>query len=80
MIFRIFLLAVAIALVFWAVRVLLTPRLSQDKQQSDRGSKSQSKEDVVACKVCGLHVPRSEALTVNDQHYCSAEHRDQDQA
>lgn len=32
-------------------------------------------QDMVACHHCGTHVPRSEAITVAQRHYCCAEHR-----
>jgi uncharacterized protein len=33
-------------------------------------------KDFVPCALCGLHVPKSEALTDKGKFYCSAEHRD----
>ena len=35
-------------------------------------------QDMVACQHCGLHLPRSEALTRGQQHYCCAEHQRRD--
>ena len=32
-------------------------------------------QDMVACDHCGLHLPRSEALTSGPHHYCCAEHQ-----
>lgn len=32
-------------------------------------------EAMVPCDVCGLNVPRSEALPANGRYYCSDEHR-----
>lgn len=31
-------------------------------------------EDMVRCKVCGLHLPRSESLKSGDEFYCGEEH------
>jgi uncharacterized protein len=31
--------------------------------------------DIVACAHCGTHVPRTEALMLGSQPYCSPEHR-----
>jgi uncharacterized protein len=31
---------------------------------------------MVACAHCGLHIPASEALMLDDRPYCSAGHRD----
>ncbi len=35
---------------------------------------------MVACEVCGTHVPEDKAISANDRWYCSTEHRDQGQA
>jgi uncharacterized protein len=32
-------------------------------------------EDMVRCKVCGVHLPRSESLESRDEYFCSEEHR-----
>ena len=32
-------------------------------------------EDMVRCVHCGVNVPRSEALSVQGQHYCCTEHQ-----
>lgn len=37
-------------------------------------------QDMVACQHCGLHLPRSEALTHGQRHYCCAEHQRRDAA
>ena len=37
-------------------------------------------EDMVACSRCGLHLPRSEALTHGKHHYCCAQHQRRDAA
>lgn len=31
-------------------------------------------EDMVRCRVCGVHLPRSEALTSRGEMFCSREH------
>lgn len=33
---------------------------------------------MVQCKVCGIYLPEEESLSVEQFHYCSATHRDQD--
>ena len=35
-------------------------------------------QDMVACDRCGVHLPRSEALTHGARTYCCAEHQQQD--
>jgi uncharacterized protein len=32
-------------------------------------------EDMVRCKVCGIHLPRSESLTSQGEFFCSEEHQ-----
>jgi uncharacterized protein len=36
-------------------------------------------EDMVRCQVCGINLPRSEAILSRGRIYCSDEHRRQDQ-
>ena len=31
-------------------------------------------EDMVRCRICGVHLPKSEAVTSRGQIYCSKEH------
>lgn len=31
-------------------------------------------EDMVRCRVCGVHLPKSEAVTSRGEMYCSKEH------
>jgi len=35
-------------------------------------------QDMVACAHCGVHLPRTEALTSGPHSYCCAEHQRQD--
>lgn len=35
-------------------------------------------QDTVACAHCGVHVPRSEALTLGTRSYCCIEHQRED--
>lgn len=50
-----------------------------------RGAEARSRPDsapqlMVSCAVCGLHLPRQEALTAGDRFYCCDEHRQRGQA
>lgn len=36
-------------------------------------------EDMVRCERCGVHLPRSESLAAQGKHYCSVEHRREQQ-
>ncbi len=31
-------------------------------------------EDMVRCRICGVHLPKSEAVTSRSEFYCSKEH------
>ena len=35
-------------------------------------------EDMVRCQVCGVNLPRSEAIMSRGRFYCCPEHREQD--
>lgn len=35
-------------------------------------------QDMVACARCGVHLPRTEALTSGQRSYCCADHQRQD--
>ncbi len=37
----------------------------------------QSKEDIVKCAQCNIHIPRNEAVNADDKFFCSDEHRRQ---
>ncbi|HTT10158.1 MAG TPA: PP0621 family protein [Burkholderiaceae bacterium] len=49
----------------------------QQRVQDQRAGepKPTAEEPMVPCDVCGLNVPRSEALAGNGRWYCSDEHR-----
>lgn len=33
-------------------------------------------DDFVRCAVCGLHIPKAQALSAREDYYCCVEHRD----
>jgi hypothetical protein len=66
-------------LIFWClIGVALYAALRKLGGGSPRGGVSGQRrervEDMVACRVCGLNVPRSEAVPVGGQWACCAEH------
>ena len=65
---KILLLAIAI----WLVFIIL-----KRYRASMRQSRGRTTEDMVQCAVCGLHLPKSDSLTQNGLHYCSAAHLEQ---
>ena len=50
----------------------------QDHGGSDHGGSdhggSKHGEDMVRCRICGIHLPKSEAITSRDEIFCSREH------
>ena len=66
-----------ILVVFWIWR---SGRPSQKKAAQPRRAHSKSSEEkemteMVACGVCHVHLPKSEALIGRDGFYCSEAHR-----
>jgi len=43
---------------------------------SDRQPQIEHYVDTVACRHCGVHLPRERALKQGDDFYCSPRHRD----
>lgn len=64
-----FIVLVTLLLVLW-FKYLGRKRGDQPKPPATK-----SPEDMVRCKVCGVNLPRSEALLSKGQFYCSDEHR-----
>lgn len=68
-----------VLVVFWLWRSSRQSAVD-DKKHSRTHSKPASQEkatEIVACLVCQVHLPRSEALIGGQGFYCSAEHRQQ---
>jgi uncharacterized protein len=63
-------LALAIWLAIAIIRQLLSHPQPRRQQRPSLGS-----HDMVRCRHCGLHVPRDEAVSNGDHHYCSEKHR-----
>ncbi len=67
-------------LLFWALigvlAYLALRRLARDGQPGGRGrpGSSRAAEDMVRCAVCGLNLPKSEALPLDGRWACCAEH------
>lgn len=66
-----FIVAVTIGLVLWF------KHMGRPKRDLD-AKKQQEVEDMVRCKVCGVNMPRSEALLSQGGIYCCEEHRRRD--
>lgn len=69
-----FILLVTLLLVLWF------KHMGQKREDATRPPPApKGAEDMVRCKVCGVHLPRSEALLSKGRFYCCDEHRRGDQ-
>lgn len=52
------------------------------RRHIDRGNAppAGATEDMVRCERCGIHLPRSESVVAQGKHYCSVEHRREQQS
>ncbi|MBI5937591.1 MAG: hypothetical protein HY850_07070 [Betaproteobacteria bacterium] len=65
-------LAIALAAVFWF-------RAARRKNSNPPPAKGEPEiESMVRCQVCGVNLPRSEAVMSQGRFYCCPEHREQD--
>jgi len=55
--------------------VYLFRRLAGQRGAPPKPSEDKVAEDMVRCKVCGVNLPRSEAVLSKGQFYCCDEHR-----
>jgi uncharacterized protein len=69
---KILLIVVVFALVYFIVRAYARS-VAKPNPPSDASIKGN--EDMVRCRHCGVHLPRSEALAAGDESFCSDEHR-----
>ena len=70
-------------ILFWLVVasvIVLVMKLAAKKRIPPPEGPKREVEDMVRCKVCGVNLPRSEAILSRGRFYCSPEHRNQDQA
>lgn len=64
-----FIVLITVLLVLW-FKYMARPRGDAGKPPATKQA-----EDMVRCKVCGVNLPRSEALLSKGQFYCCDEHR-----
>ncbi|HLD14349.1 MAG TPA: PP0621 family protein [Burkholderiales bacterium] len=67
---------VIILLALWLVVHFVRRALARHRQSS--GPTANDPARMVACAVCGTHVPESEAIRANDKVYCGEQHRKMD--
>ena len=60
--------------VLWLTRSLRKPAPPTKPEAGDRASRS-GKDVMVACDLCGVHLPRREALPGRGGVFCSEAHR-----
>jgi uncharacterized protein len=69
-----FLLLIAVIIVVFLVfRALRGPRDTPPARQPGPQPTGRG-EDMVRCRICGVHLPRSEAITSRGEYFCSQEH------
>lgn len=67
------LLVVAVFIVVYLVLRSYKGKIDKPGQPHGRGG-SKHGEDMVRCRVCGIHLPKSEAVTSRGEMFCSREH------
>ena len=72
----IFIIVVALLLVLW----FKSMGRKNDLSRKSNAKHQDSVEDMVRCQVCGVNLPRSEALLSRGRFYCSDQHRLKDQS
>jgi uncharacterized protein len=70
---KFFLLIAVIIVLFMVFRALRKPGRTPTAARPDSQQPGRA-EDMVRCRVCGVHLPRSEAITSRGEFFCSQEH------
>ena len=70
---RLLILLVVVAVLLWLLK-----RLISEPSEAKKVTSQQS-ENMKQCKYCGVHVPESAIISIDDNPYCSQEHADLDQ-
>ena len=71
-IMRLIILLVVVAALLWLLKRLFSAEPEAEQLQAAKP------ENMRQCKYCGVHVPESSIISVNDAPYCSQEHADLD--
>ena len=76
---RLIILLAIVALLMWLLKRLFSDPPQAEKPQQPQQPQVAS-ENMRQCKYCGVHVPESSILRVDDHYYCCQEHADLDQS
>ena len=71
-IMRLIILLVIVAILMWLLKRLFSSDPEPEQITTDS-------ENMRQCKYCGVHVPESSVVTVNNESYCCQQHADLDQ-
>jgi len=63
-----------ILLLALAVWIVLSILKSYSRNVDSSVKNSSAPEDMVKCAQCGVHLPKSDSVVVQDQYYCSEAH------
>ncbi len=70
---RLIILLAIVALLMWLLKRLFSTDSEPERLEAART------ENMKQCKYCGVHIPESSIVTVEDETYCCQEHADLDQ-
>lgn len=73
-----FIMRLVILLVIVAILLWLLKRLFSTESEAEPPESAQP-ENIRQCKYCGVHVPESSIVAVEDRNYCCQDHADLDQ-
>ena len=48
---------------------------SRGRPKNPNAAAQKQAEDIVPCAHCGLHIPKSDSVSANNQYFCSDAHR-----
>lgn len=70
---RLIILMAVVAVLLWLLKRLFSGDPEPEQLESGKP------ENMRQCKYCGVHVPESSMISVNNEPYCCQEHADLDQ-
>lgn len=61
-------------LLFAVIAWLVITLLKRQQIQRQNPPPAEKSDDMVACTICAVHIPKSEAISSQNQFYCSEAH------